>query len=206
MKQIKPFNNLADAQKSLDNGGKLFNLFSRAEDGAITEAEINKAAGNSSGSQDMALFLLLATSRLIDEDKDALLGMLSKTARSNSELYAPQFLTPAVDSELEEGVNLMVHGTLKLISQSDELSAYTKKLLIAGKVPTYNFESVFDSHVVYEFTDSNTGNSMLAIHTKKHAPLENNIPYTFGCISRAYFKKKSDENQQYRLLEIKYYI
>ncbi len=205
MKKVEPFLSLQDARKSLDNGGRLFNLFSRPDDGSITEAEINKAAGVTSNSQEMALFLLLASSRLSDVDKSALSEMLSSSAKKTYEKYTAEFLVPAQLTTLAEGVNLMVHGTLELLPADSQESAFAKKLLIAGKVPTYEYESVFDAYHVYRLRDSNTGNSILAVHDKEHEILHAKA-FTLGCVSRTYFPKKSDEDQSHRLLEIRYYI
>lgn len=205
MKKIEPFRTLVDAKKSLDNGGRLFNLFSTLDDGTITEAEINKAAGVTSGSQESALFLLLASSRLNDADQQGLTDMLTGSVKRFREKYAPEYLIPADVSQLPEGINVIVHGKLEPVPADTEETAFTKKLHIAGKVPTYEYESIFEAYRVYRLTDSNTGNTIFAVHDKAHESLHEG-PFTLGCVSRSYFLKKSDEDATHRLLEIRYYI
>lgn len=42
MKKVSPYQNLNTALKSLDNGGRFYNILTKAEDGIINQAEIGK--------------------------------------------------------------------------------------------------------------------------------------------------------------------
>ena len=56
MKKVNPYKSQAAALKSLDNGGRFFNVLTKADDGQITSAELSKVAGAFSNKQLMNLY------------------------------------------------------------------------------------------------------------------------------------------------------
>ncbi|MDG1856743.1 MAG: hypothetical protein P8J66_07020 [Verrucomicrobiota bacterium] len=56
MKQATPCKTLARVMLALDNGGRFFNLLTRAGDGEISQSEISKAAWISGGGRSVPHF------------------------------------------------------------------------------------------------------------------------------------------------------
>ncbi|MDC0264483.1 hypothetical protein OAL86_05190 [Verrucomicrobia bacterium] len=65
MKQATPCKTLARVMLALDNGGRFFNLLTRAGDGEISQSEISKAAWISGGADQCLTFLSVSHWRLI---------------------------------------------------------------------------------------------------------------------------------------------
>ena len=63
MKKLQPYRSFDGANRSLDNGGRLWNVFTTAGDRVITKAEI-AAAGGGGGWAGALLFFEMMTSRL----------------------------------------------------------------------------------------------------------------------------------------------
>jgi hypothetical protein len=70
MRQILPYKTLQGALNALDNGGRFYNVFTKAKDEVITDNELYKAAGVSSGKAQAFLFFELALLNLPDTDKN----------------------------------------------------------------------------------------------------------------------------------------
>ena len=77
MKQITPYKTLQGALNALDNGGRFYNIFTKAKDEVITGSELYKAAGVISGKAQALLFFELALSDLPETDRDKVIQRLS---------------------------------------------------------------------------------------------------------------------------------
>lgn len=82
MKQIVPYKTLQGALNALDNGGRFYNVFTKAKDEVITDSELYKAAGVFSGKAHVFLFFELALSDLPKADRDQVIQCLSPELRS----------------------------------------------------------------------------------------------------------------------------
>ncbi len=63
MRRIEPFTDLNEAQQVLDNGGRWYHWFSRADDEEITTAEMSRAA-DAHGDALKSVYYTMATSEL----------------------------------------------------------------------------------------------------------------------------------------------
>ncbi len=81
MKQIIPYQHITEALTQLDNGGRFFNLFTKAEDGQISSAELSKVAGMFNEKQQLVLFLELSMSQLSKEDQLSIIAKLDDKLR-----------------------------------------------------------------------------------------------------------------------------
>ena len=64
MKKLNPCQNLTTALKTLDNGGRFYNILTKAEDGIISQAELGKVGGLFSSKQQSILLLEMSISAL----------------------------------------------------------------------------------------------------------------------------------------------
>lgn len=60
MREVQPYRTERGLLKILDNGGRFFNIFTRAGDDQITRAELAKAAGTFGSAPKAALFFEMA--------------------------------------------------------------------------------------------------------------------------------------------------
>jgi len=64
VKEIISYQNIEEAFAQLDNGGRFYNLFTKAKDEEINTAELARVAGLFSEKQQLILFLELSISQL----------------------------------------------------------------------------------------------------------------------------------------------
>ncbi|MEM7474763.1 MAG: hypothetical protein AAF483_07210, partial [Planctomycetota bacterium] len=60
MREIKPFESAEALAKAIDNGGRFYNFFSKADDNIVSAGELAKAAGIISSDHTAFLFLEMA--------------------------------------------------------------------------------------------------------------------------------------------------
>ena len=99
MKEVIPYADCDRALKELDNGGRFYNLFTKAEDEQVSAAELAKVAGVFGDRQKMFLFLEMAVHDLAVSDQQEVYGSLSTSLRDQHAEHIPQVLLP---SEAEE--------------------------------------------------------------------------------------------------------
>ena len=77
MREIKLYKTLIGAQRSLDNGGRFYNVFARSGDDIVDPAELAKAAGVHSAGMKAFLHFEMAMMDLPPEQKDEIVARLS---------------------------------------------------------------------------------------------------------------------------------
>lgn len=95
MYQIEPFQNINDAISNLDNGGRFFNLFTKANDGIITKAELGKSSKIFKNLSQMILFLELSMSKLNNYEKSSIISKLEENLQKIYLKYKPLKLLPS---------------------------------------------------------------------------------------------------------------
>jgi len=90
MKKVTPYKSSNDALIALDNGGRFYNIFTKAGDGIITQAEIGKTGGLINNKQGAVLFLELATSQLNENAKQRVLAKMEDSMQASYKKYKPQ--------------------------------------------------------------------------------------------------------------------
>ena len=83
MKKITPYRTLQGALNALDNGGRFYNVFTKAGDDVITDSELYRAAGVYSGQDKAFLFVEMALSKLSEAEKSKLIQQLLPKLRMN---------------------------------------------------------------------------------------------------------------------------
>ena len=83
MKDVIPYTNYTSALEALDNGGRFYNLLTKADDEEISLVELAKVAGVFSDKQKMFLFYEMAVQDLTASDQQSLFTNLSENLYSD---------------------------------------------------------------------------------------------------------------------------
>ena len=111
MREIRPYKAVLGAKRSLDNGGRFFNLFTRSGDDVVGSAELAKAAGVYSTGTKAFLYFEMALMKLPPEEKAEVVLRLSPDLRARYEANRPRILAPpSVESEGQAGAPTIVSG------------------------------------------------------------------------------------------------
>lgn len=165
MKQIIPYQTIADALEQLDNGGRFFNLFTKADDGEINTAEIARVAGLFSQKQQLILFLELSMSKLDKADQVNIIARLEDKLRKDYYKYKAQELM-ASEAEVR-GIlasNAIITGVPQLKDSTSEFKGFIMIPVSAGKVTTFVPIPIIDQYDVYEVRDDHAAESFLIAH------------------------------------------
>lgn len=206
MKQILPFSDLTDALFQLDNGGRFYDLFSTAEDGEITAAELSKVAGLFNERQKLVLFLELSISSLSKPDQVEIIAKLDDKLRRDFLKFKAQELIPSAAQEAGKlGENAIIEGVPTLSESKNEFKGLVLIPVMAGKTMTFISVPIMDQYDVYELRDDESSNTFLIAHHRSKEKLPNQKIKVAGVL------KELSENQSKaiepkKFLEINYYL
>jgi hypothetical protein len=111
MKQIHPYKTVDEALTSLDNGGRFYNLFTQAEDGTITQAELAKVSGLFNEKQKLVLFLDLSLSKLDSDSREQVISKLDDNLKATYQKYKPAVMSPSEVNKIgTKSSNIAVTG------------------------------------------------------------------------------------------------
>ena len=154
MKEIIPYHNPEVAMKELDNGGRFYNLFTKADDGKVTSAELGKAAGVFSDKQRMILYLEMAIDKLDQEAKPHVINSLSEDLKTAYDRYSPQHLLP---SEAKTQGNIagstIITGIPEHISNFSGFDGFIIVPVISNNSMVMMMIPIFDQYEVYKIYD-----------------------------------------------------
>lgn len=206
MNQIVPYKTIAEALQVLDNGGRFYNLFTKADDGIITTAEIAKVAGVFSGKQQSILYFSAVLSQLDKKAQEEILEKTDKDVKAIYLQYKPQFLLPS--EAVEKGVvsaNAIITGVPKLVDAKTEFKGFIIVPIAAGKVMTMILVPIMDRYDVYELRDHNTAETFLIAHARGEEKLPEELMKVAGIIKELKADKK-EELPPKKFLEALYYF
>ncbi len=206
MKKITPYKTKQNALISLDNGGRFYNLITKANDGNITSAELSKVAGLVSGKQKMVLFLEMSLLELSTSARKEILKVLSKDLKSAIIKYPTQLLSPSeANRKGASSQNTIVTGIPSFVESKSDFNGFIMIPIMTGKVTTFSMIPIIDQYDVYEVRDQESSDTFLIAHSKS----KNKLPkrkFTFGGILKE-LKEKEEENSPTKVyLETHYYI
>ncbi len=193
MEQIIPFTSQHEALTVLDNGGRFYNLITKANDGNITSAELSKVVGLMSDKQKMVLYLELSLSKLSNDSRKEILKALSPDLKAAIKKYPTQYLLPS--EAQKKGVlaqNAVIEGVPKYVESKSDFSGFVMIPIMSGKVTTFMMVPIFDEYNVYELRDNTSSETFFIAHSKESERLPEKR-MTFGGILKE-MKKEEDEN------------
>lgn len=205
MEQIIPYQNITAALVQLDNGGHFFNLFSKAEDGEITAAELSKVAGMFNERQKLVLYLELSISALPKEDQMDIISKLDDKLRRDFLKYKAQEL---MASEAEErgvlSANAIIKGIPMLKDSESEFKGLILIPLSTGKAMTFVPVPIIDQYDIYEIRDDHSSETFLIAHYRGKEKLPAEKLKIAGVIKDLEIKVDGVKSRQ-KFLEINYY-
>ncbi|WP_299253750.1 hypothetical protein [uncultured Aquimarina sp.] len=206
MKRIEPFKNIDEAIGTLDNGGRFYNILTKADDGVISPAELGKVAGVFNDKQTMILFLNLSISKLDIIERNRIVPSLSKDLQSIYSKYNPMELLPSeVDHKGELSSNTIITGIpKKVISQSD-FNGFIMVPIVAGKVTTFSMIPIIETYDVYEIIEEESSENFLIAHAKGSYKLPEKKIKVAG-ILKELKSKKDEKTASKKYLEAVYYV
>jgi hypothetical protein len=206
MQTIKPYTTTLEAIKALDNGGRFYNLLTKANDGVITSAEIGKTAGVFNNKQLNILFLEVALLKLDENEKNSILSRLEEKVKSDYTKYKPQYLLPSEIAEKGKiASGLIVTGVPKLIDSKTRFNGFIMVPIMTGKVMTMTMIPIYESYDVYELRDEVSSKTFIIAHSKNKNKLSEEKITLAGIIKELKTSKKSDSNAE-KFLEITYKV
>ncbi len=204
MEIVKPFTEVNKAIQSLDNGGRFYNLFTKAEDGIISQAELGKLGGIFNDKQKMILFLELSISKLKQSEKEMIISKLDDNLKVNYLKYKPQNLIPSeVDEKGILSSNVILTGVPKLIDSKSDFMGFVMVPVVAGKVTVFSSIPIVDNYDVYELRDEKTSEIFIIAHSKSSKKLPNKKMVVAGVLKEL---KKDEKGTKDKFLEVIYHL
>ena len=205
MKQIIPYPNITEALAQLDNGGRFYNLFSKAEDGEITAAELSKVAGMFNERQKLVLYLELSMSHLPKEDQISIISKLDDKLRKDFLKYKAQEL---MASEAEErgilATNAIITGVPLMKESKSEFKGIILIPISTGKAMTFVPVPIVDQYDIYEIRDDYSAETFLVAHHRGKEKLPAEKIKVAGILKELEVKTDDVKGHQ-KFLEINYY-
>jgi hypothetical protein len=194
MKQIVPYRTLQGALNALDNGGRFYNVFTKAKDEVITDSELYKAAGVFLGKAQAFLFFELALSDLSEIDREQVIQCLSPELRSTYLRHRPKHTEIEVfEQEAQETDAVIVAGFPVFLEDKTQFSGFIMIPICTGKVTTFTMIPIFDKFDIYEvYSDSDLKGDKTIIATVRGSKRLAATMTTFGgIVKKLKFKDKS---------------
>ncbi len=191
MTKIMPYKNVTDAMSNLDNGGRFYNILTKADDGIISKSELGKVGGVFSDKQKMMLFFELSISKLDQENRNSI---ISKLEENLQKLYFKYKAIELLPSEANtKGIiasNAIITGIPQLIQSKNDFNGFIMTPVISGNVTTFVMMPLIDMYDVYELRDEKSDKNFLIAHAKKTEKLPEKKIKVAGVLKEL----KSDKN------------
>ena len=194
MKQIVPYRTLQGALNALDNGGRFYNVFTKAGDEVITDSELCRAAGVFSRKAHAFLFFELALSDLSKADREQVIRHLSPELRSTYLRQRPKHTEIEVfEQSARETDPVIVAGFPVFLEDKTQFSGFIMIPIFSGKVTTFMMVPIFDRFDVYEvYANSDLKGNKTIIATVRGSKRLAVAMTTFGgIVKKLKFKDKS---------------
>lgn len=206
MKKIEPYRNFNDALSNLDNGGRFYNILTKADDGVISKAELGKVGGIFYDKQQMILFFELSISKLDEEKRNAVISKLEESLQKLYIKYKPIELLPS--EAYTKGIiasNTIITGIPTLIESKSELVGFIMIPITTGNVTTFTMIPLIDMYDVYEIRDEESDETFLIAHAKGTTKLPNRKIKVAGVLKELKSNKK-EKTASKRFLEAIYHL
>lgn len=207
MKKIHPYKTSRNALAALDNGGRFYNLITKAHDGNVTPAELARVAGVYSNKQRMILYLEMSLCELDECAMRDIRSALSKDLKTAYKRYCPQRLVPS-EAQLKgkKSCNAIVTGVPKFVKSNSDFNGFIMFPITTGKTTTMMMVPIIDVYDVYELRDRKTSREFLIAHARGSVKLPPRLVRCGGIIKELNPDKKAKQKTKpKKFLETLYY-
>lgn len=202
MEKIIPFKNEAEAIASLDNGGRFYNVFTKANDDIITPQEVGKVAGVFFQPQQTILFLELAISLLTETEKANLKSKFDPALKQAYDKFKPsEIKVPSAHLQELVGTNVVISGVPALSESTTKINGFI--LVPAGKA--FTMIPIIESYDLYEIRNQQADELFIIAHKKGKEKLPQQY-IRIGGVIKEVKAKKDEQAATNRFLEINYYV
>ena len=138
MIKIEPYKNINDAISNLDNGGRFYNILTKADDGIISKSELGKVGGIFNDKQQMILFFELSISKLDDKKRNTIISKLEEDLQSIYLKYKPIELLPSeANSKGIIASNTIITGIPRLTESKSDFIGFIMIPMMIGNITTF---------------------------------------------------------------------
>ena len=206
MEKIIPFENKAEAQKVLDNGGRFYNILTDADDGKIASAEMAAAAGVFSDKQKIWLYFELVTLKLTDSEKMLLVDQFSESLKKGYQDDRPDWLNVEQLVNYEASYKpIVLTGIPKKVNKKTELKSFIMMPVSTGSITSFNNVPIYESYQVYEIETETKDEQILIAHSDDMKVLPSK-EIIYGGVLKQLAKEEQGEKRDEHFLEIIYYV
>jgi hypothetical protein len=171
MKKVIPYKSESAAFKSLDNGGRFYNVLTKADDGEISSTELSKVAGAFSSKQLMNLFLEMSITQLTNRER--ILASLSDGLKAAYHRYCPKYYSPAAAAQSDAvGATAIITGIPVYKDSKTDFSGFIMFPVISGNVTTFMMIPIMDEYDVYEIREHQSDEIFLLAHARSAKKLK----------------------------------
>jgi hypothetical protein len=150
LRQIRPYRTLQGAKRALDNGGRFYNLWTKAGDDIVDPGELARAAGVASSDARAFLYFEMALMDLPRGKRAEMLSLLSPDLKKRLERNRTSVLQPSlVEEEGVAGTSAIVTGYPVFLDDETEFKGF-----IVMVTPIIALIPIMDQYDVYEVYDS----------------------------------------------------
>lgn len=208
MREVIPYKTVPGALKALDNGGRFYNIFTKADDGTITDSEMFKAAGVVSGSDKAFLFFSLALAHLDSDQQQVIISRLSTDLRVRFLQSRPQRVEiEDFDQVAKPAQSVIVDGYPRFLEDKTRFAAFIMIPIMAGKVTTFTMIPILDRFDVYEvYSKPGLKGRKTIIATVRGSRRLEPIRTVFGGIVKKLNFEPKAESRHRHYVETLYYV
>jgi hypothetical protein len=205
MKKISPYRTTKNALNSIDNGGRFFNLLTKANDGNISASELGKVAGVYNDQQKMVLYLEMSLGKLNESSKNQVISALSGQLKSAYQHHRPDYYSPSeANRHGTIARNTIITGTAKLVNRKSDFSGFIMVPIISAGVTTMMMIPMIDHYDVYEIRDNKSDQEFLIAHARNAKKIPQ-IKMHFGGVLKELKSSKAKKSDTRLYLNTHYY-
>jgi hypothetical protein len=195
---LKPYQSLHGLRTAIDNGGRFYNFFSKAEDQFVNPGELAKAAGVFTAGMKAFLFLEMAQQELSAADRQSVADLLDSDLRKRYLRYRPKTMLPSdVEKNGKGGESLIVTGYARFVEDRRRITGLI--VVPAGKVMV--MIPITDKFNIYEvFNDRSMREPHSLVASVRRYRIDHDGPIRFGGVLRKLtFKDKTNKSHKFYL-------
>jgi hypothetical protein len=206
MQKIVPFKTHTEALATLDNGGRFYNLFTKAGDDIVTAAEVGKVAGVYSDKQKMTIYLALCLGEMHPVSAEQVIYTLTDDLKEALQRYLPKVYTATQAKENGTvGSSAIVTGIPKLVESKSDFNGFIIVPVSTGKSMTMILIPIIDKYDIYEIRDEASSETFFIAHARGEEKLPEHQIKAGGIIKELTTKKDGVESKS-KFLETLYYV
>ena len=155
MREIKPYKDENGMMTAVDNGGRVFDLFSKSGDRVISEGELAKAAGAVTAGVYAYLFFDMACQDLPEEARQRAVEALEPELRKTYQENRSRITTPSqMGQEPTLGRGVIIEGYARPLEDPYAKNARTNVTVSAGGGTGYEKVPLVKRYDVFELFDN----------------------------------------------------